>query len=433
MMIQAGHRLAVLDGVTRLHFGLHAAAANQGFVLVPMPMRDTPDAMVAHLRDTDADVVVTATQHAALAEQIHGDRPALMLDENSEPISHLEGKLRAPHTDPDTYAILRTSGTSQAPKLIHVSRRALGAHRKAAMARLQCDAKSTWLASLPLWHIGGITLIDRCLHGGGQVVLQDLPGAAATAAAFRAHPITHVSLVPTMLHRLLQDETPPPHSLRCALIGGDHLDGGLAKRALDAGWPIYASYGLTEACGQVTTATPDEVKAYPGTSGRPLEGVTVTIVAEDNEAAEGEVGEIVVDGPTLNVPGPLHTGDLGRMVDGRLYVRGRVDDRIISGGENVDPAVVEAVLCQHPDVRDAAVVGLPDPEWGQRVVAAVMAEGEPDLEAFARGRLAAHERPKDIRFVTALPRTGNGKLQRAAVRRDLFGAPPAGQSTSNGA
>ncbi len=419
MMIQGGHRLAVLDGNTRLHFGLHSAATNQGFVLVPVPMRDTPEAMLAHLEATDADVVVTSSANGALAQQIHGDRPALMLDEDSEPVSHLEGALRAPHSDPDTYAILRTSGTSQAPKLIEVSRRALAAHRQAAIRRLDCDPASVWLATLPLWHIGGITMVDRCLHGGGQLVLQDIFNAEATREALRAHPITHVSLVPTMLHRLLELDPTPPATLRCVLVGGDRLDPALAERALEAGWPIYASYGLTEACGQVTTATPDELRAHPGTSGRPLRGVKVSIMDGEAVVADGEVGEIVVAGPTLNVPGPLRTGDLGRLDDaGRLFVTGRLDDRIISGGENVDPGAVEQVLSTHPDVHDVAVVGVPDPEWGQRVVAMVVADGEPDLIAYAKARLAAHERPKEVRFVQALPRTASGKLRRAAVRSD---------------
>ncbi len=422
MMIQAGHRLGVLDGNTRVHFGLHSAAANQGFVLVPIPMRDTPAAMAAHLDATDVDVLVTSTSHAEVAQQIHGDRPALMLNEDSEPVSHLEGSLRAPHSDGDLYAVLRTSGTSQAPKLIDVSRRALAAHRKAAMRRLGCDEDSVWLASLPLWHIGGITMVDRCLNGGGQLVLQDVFDVSATAQAFQAHAITHVSLVPTMLHRLIDAGVQPPPSLRCALIGGDRLDPALADRALEAGWPIYASYGLTEACGQVTTATPDELRAHPGTSGRPLRGVTVAILDGDRAAADGTVAEIVVSGPTLNVPGPLRTGDLGRIDDdGRLYVVGRIDDRIITGGENVDPVAVESALLEHPDVLEAAVVGVPDAEWGQRVVAAAVARDRPDLKDFLAERLAAHERPKQIRFVDALPRTSGGKIRRSAVRDEWPG------------
>ncbi len=416
MMVQAGHRLAVLDGNTRLHFGLHSASANQGFVLVPMPMRDTPEAMMAHLDAAEVDVVVTSTEHGPLAEQIHGARPALMLNADSEPVSHLEGALRPPHSDPDTYAILRTSGTSGKPSLVHVSRKALAAHRKAAIMRLDCTPDSVWLATLPLWHIGGITMVDRCLHGGGQLVLQDIFTSSATEQAFQAHGITHVSLVPTMLHRLIEDDVKPPKSLRCALIGGDRLDPALAERALDAGWPIYASYGLSEACGQVATATPSEVRQHPGTSGRPLDSVQVTIMDGDKPVAPGEVGEIVIDGPTLNVPGPWRTGDLGRLEDGLLFVTGRVDDRIITGGENVDPATVEATLLSHPDVTDVAVIGVPDPEWGQRVVAAVVSVGEPDLVAWSKDHLAAHECPKEIQFWPNLPRTPSGKLQRSGVR-----------------
>lgn len=414
MMIQGGHRLGVLTGTTRLHFALHAAAARQGFVLVPVPMRDPPEQMAAHLDDARVDVLVTDPAHAKLAEQIRSGRPALLCDDQGDPQGHLEGPLDPPRDSPEHLAVLRTGGTTGAPRLVTVPRAALAHHRRAAMGRLGCDEESIWLGCLPLWHMGGVAMADRCLHGGGRLVLQDGFDVETTKQALAEHDVTHTSLVPTMLARLLTADVAPPASLRCVLVGGDRLSPELAQRALAAGWPVHASYGLTEACSQVATAAPDELRDHPGTVGRPLDGVTVTI----------DDGEIIVDGPTLATEGPLRTGDLGRLDDdGRLYVLGRSDDVVVTGGEKVAPARVEEALERHPGVAEAAVVGVPDEEWGQRVVALIVAAdgaqpGSDALREHARGLLAAHEVPKSFVFRDALPRTGAGKLRRAALRSE---------------
>lgn len=421
MIIQQGHRIGVLTGNSRLHFAMHAAADTQGFVLVPLPMRDTPEAIAAYLDESAVDVLITDGTHAALAQQVRGGRPTLLCDDDAQPTSHLDGPLGAPSEAADTLAILRTGGTTSQRSLIRIPRSALAAHRRAACQRLQCDGDSVWLASLPMWHMGGLGLVDRCLHGGGRLVLQDGFDADATARALATHPVTHVSLVPTMLGRLIESDAPVPKDLRCALLGGDALPEPLAQAALAAGWPVYASYGMTETCGQIATATPDERRAHPGTSGRPLDGVTVWIVDDEGaEAAPGVSGEIMVDGPTLAVPGPLATGDLGHMDDlGHLFVTGRADDRITTGGEKVDPSRVEAVVAADPEVAECIVAGVPDPEWGQRIVAGVVWHGTGDAEALRqrlKTRLAAHEVPKEIRVLDAVPRTEAGKPRRAAFR-----------------
>jgi O-succinylbenzoic acid--CoA ligase len=166
----------------------------------------------------------------------------------------------------------------------------------------------------------------------------------------------------------------------------------------------------------VATAAPDLVRLKPGTAGPPLPGVEVRI---------GDGEEILVRGPTV-APGEgdeygwLHTGDLGRLdTDGHLWVTGRLSHRIISGGVNVDPEEVEAVLRAHPGVQETAVVGIPDPEWGERVVAALVAPGPgvlEEIEAVARDLLSPGKRPRVFRLMDALPRNANGKVDREAVR-----------------
>lgn len=396
-------RVAVFSGTTPLHVDMHRLEGR--IVVVPMPLREGPDGMRRHLAEARVDRIVTDAANEALARSLGGTLPVTLAgDAAPAGLAELPPDTAAPRVS------LRTGGTTGHGKVIDVPAPAMARHRDAAIARLACGPESVWLASLPLWHMGGVGLVDRCLHGGGRLLLPE--GAGVPPG------VTHVSLVPTMLHRLLAAR--PPASLQCALVGGDALDPGVVKAALAAGWPVHASYGLTEACGQVATAVPRELEAHPGTCGMPLDGVRVRIMTEDGEADPGQEGEIVVSGPTLAVPGPLHTGDLGRLDEaGRLFVTGRADDRITTGGEKVAPERVEAVLRGCSGVMDAGVIGVPDDEWGQRVVAFIVAQGTAAgaVRACAKASLAAHEVPREVHVIDALPRTPAGKLRRAVLRQ----------------
>jgi o-succinylbenzoate---CoA ligase len=217
--------------------------------------------------------------------------------------------------------------------------------------------------------------------------------------------ITLVSLVPTMLARLLDAGLREPPALRWALLGGGPIPPPLLDRARGAGVPVAPTYGMTEACSQIAT------------NGWPLPGVELRIAAD---------GEVLVSGPNVS-PGALaedgwlHTGDLGEVDPaGRLTILGRKADTIVSGGENVSPAEVEAVLLEHPAVADAAVHPREDPEWGEAVVATVVvrdgvAVGAEELRAHCAARLSRFKVPKDVAFAERLPRTASGKL----LRREL--------------
>ena len=205
--------------------------------------------------------------------------------------------------------------------------------------------------------------------------------------------ITIASMVPTQLRRLIESGARPGKRLRVLLLGG----AAAAPDLFDAGWPVVETYGLTQACSQVTV------------DGSPLPGVGIDLAPD---------GEILVTGPTVAGGGTLRTGDLGRMHDGRLKIIGRKSDTIVTGGENVAPAEVEAALLEHPAVADAAVFARPDPEWGEAVTAAVILNGpvEPEeLEAFVGERLARFKVPKAVEVADVLPRTPSGKL----LRREL--------------
>jgi len=240
-----------------------------------------------------------------------------------------------------------------------------------------------------------------------------------------------VSVVAAMLSRVLDVAAHEPTalaSLRCVLVGGGTLPSPVLARAREAGLPVAQTYGLTEAASMVTCEEPGAAREA-GAVGSTIQGAKVRIDAADGDG----VGEILVRGAVVMTEyadqpaatsmalrdGWLRTGDLGRLDDGVLRVAGRRSDVIVTGGENVHPAEVEAVLLAHPDVAEAAAYGVPDDEWGERIEAKVVFRSEPIagtvLTAWCATQLARFKVPKAFHAVPTLPRTATGKLERAAL------------------
>jgi o-succinylbenzoate---CoA ligase len=310
--------------------------------------------------------------------------------------------------------VIHTSGTTAEPKPVALTIGNWTWNALGSALALGLEPYDRWLCTLPLSHVGGLAILIRNAIYGTTIVLHERFDAEAVLTAIERDRVTLVSLVPTTLERLLDAGLKAPNPLRIALIGGGPLPPALAAQAQEAGIPVAQTYGMTEACSQVATSLPGE----PETAGRPLVGQRIEI-AED--------GEILVAGPTVapgaaDADGWLHTGDCGVLdASGRLVVTGRKADTIVSGGENVAPAEVEAALLAHPAVADAGVYGRPDPRWGEAVVATVVlhdgshAEAE-ELRAHVGAQLARFKVPKQIAFAERLPRTASGKL----LRRELM-------------
>ena len=305
----------------------------------------------------------------------------------------------------DPALLVFTSGTTGTPRAVTLSHGNVVANALGSAVALGLDPGERWLCPLPLSHVGGLMVLLRSAVYATTAVLAPPPFDAVRIAGALATDVTLASLVPTMLRRVLAEDPPPPRRLRAVLLGGAPADRALLERARRAGYPVAQTYGLTEACSQVTVSEPGDLDSC----GRALPGVGVWL----------DDGEIVVSGPTVAVPGGiLRTGDLGAFdAAGRLVVRGRRDELIVTGGENVAPAEVEAVLLSHPAVADAAVFGRPDPEWGSAVTAQVVIDGDPApdpvaLREFCARRLAPFQVPKAIERVESLPRTASGKLLR---------------------
>ncbi len=333
-------------------------------------------------------------------------------------------------------ALLGTSGGGGARKFVRHDWRSLWANAEAANERLGFDADGTWIATLAWAHVGGLAVALRTAAAGGTLAFG--PPRFEAADVIRAidhHTASHVSLVPAMLHRLLELDKRAPAALRVALLGGAATPPGLVQRAVAAGWPIALTYGLTEAGSQVATAPPDEVRGHPDAVGSALRDTEIRILSRSTvDDSVDDVGVIEVRGRTLfrgywrgeirDPEGWFATGDLGHLDgDGRLFVTGRLGDRIVTGGANVDPAEIEAVLAGHPDVREAVVLGLPDEVFGEIVAAVVVGEGG-DLAArlavWARARLSGPRAPRRWAALDRLPRTSTGKVDRSLVRALLM-------------
>ena len=325
----------------------------------------------------------------------------------TEPLRESQSTMPRSFAEDPVVAVMHTSGTTAAPKPVELTRSNFQASALGSAVALGLDPAERWLCPMPLTHVGGLSIPIRSALYATTAVLHARFETEAVLGELMdpSRRITLVSLVPTMLARLLDAGLERPPTLRWALLGGGPIPPGLLERAADAGVPVAPTYGMTEACSQIATF------------GWPLPGVDLELAAD---------GEILVRGPivssgALAEDGWLHTGDLGSFDErGRLRITGRKADTIVTGGENVAPAEVESVLLQHSAVRDAGVFGRPDPQWGEALVAVVVVrDGEAveaaELRRFCRERLAPFKVPKAVEFAAELPRTGSGKL----LRRDL--------------
>ncbi|HKP90865.1 MAG TPA: AMP-binding protein [Thermoleophilaceae bacterium] len=311
--------------------------------------------------------------------------------------------------------VLLTSGTTGTAKPVVLTRANHEASAIASAWNLGVAPDDRWLCVLPLHHVGGLAILWRSVIYGTTVVLQERFDPASAVAAVAAGEVTLASLVPTMLRRMRDAGLRDPGRLRALLLGGGPVPRDLLEWAAETGIPALQTYGMTETSSQIATLSAHEAVLHHGSAGRPLLGVELRI---------GDADEILVRGPMVSesavgADGWLHTRDRGRLdEDGFLHVEGRLDDVIVSGGENVVAGEVEDALLAHPAVADAAVAGRPDPEWGQAVTAwVVLATHVPDGELLAhcRGRLAPFKVPKSLVRVDELPRNAAGKV----VRREL--------------
>lgn len=318
------------------------------------------------------------------------------------PLNPAVARPQLPEKLPDgARAVLFTSGTTGEPRAVCLTRQNFEASARATAASFPFESQDRWLCCLPVHHVAGFSIFTRCAIYGATVYVERWD-AERVKAVLEAGEVTVASFVPTMLIRLREAGLEHAPGLKGILLGGGPAPDELLAWASAVGLPVMPTYGLTETCSQVATAEVGQRLA------RPLPGAEIEISDE---------GEILVRGPMVATEGWLHTGDRGSMTEeGLLTVEGRMDDLIVTGGENVAAAEVEAALLEHPAVTDAAVIGVDDPEWGRAVTAFVVATApEDEIAAHARSNLPGFKAPKRIFVLDELPRTASGKVQRAQL------------------
>lgn len=356
-----------------------------------------------------------------------------------------------PRVDPRRpRTIVFTSGSTGRPKGAILTGRNHTSHARASVQAISLTSADRWLLCMPLYHVGGLNILHRCLRAGAAIVLHREFDPQEVNHAIDAQGVTIVSLVETMLRRVVASRggRPFPPSLRAIIAGG----GPIGTDLVEAFPAVLPSYGLTESCSMVTLVRPDAARADRPTAGRPLPGIEIRIVDPEGHAVPtGTDGSIEIRGPVVMKgylddrgatrdafrDGWLRTGDIG-LIDpaGNLCVAARREDLILSGGENIYPAEIEAALRAHPAVVDVAVIGVDDPEWGQRPLAVVVVAsaeaaaaaqdardnpagpGTPtaeDLERHLGGLIARFKLPRIV-FAMELPRLPGGKPDRAALR-----------------
>ncbi len=344
--------------------------------------------------------------------------------------------------------LVRTSGSSGAPKVVMLTTGQLLASASRVNAALDLRRGDEWLCVLPLHHVGGLAIGWRCALAGATMRLiaaehdtpaairpcQGLPAptgsgfdAARVAATLKDYPVTHLSLVPAMLARLLEVMPAPPPSLRVVLLGGQALHPWLARRAVAAGWPLYVSYGLSETGSMIAAGRWRDDDAPGSRIGPPLPDVALDCAGPD------EAPRVLrLRGPMLMLgyadatrqpgrglaDGWLATADLCRLdANGALRAFGRADELVVIGGEQVSPGAVEARLATAPGVRELVVVAVPHTDWGATL--AVCWSGpatSAGLDAWCRAELSGHERPRLFRRLDALPLLPSGKPDRWRLR-----------------
>ncbi len=453
--VKADERIALLAANGLSYVTCVHALTRLGAILVPLNTRLTCDELCWQLRDVRAMLLLHDDTWATRAHEVKQELPEIhcaALEEQAyedelivaqQPEAPIE--LRTLIDLDATQAIMYTSGTTGHPKGALITYGMQWWNAIGSALNLGHSGDDCWLACMPFFHIGGLSILMRSVIYGISVIIHQKFDAHEVNRAIREERVTIISVVAIMLQRMLNvldaetgnnaHGTHYPATLRCVLLGGGPAPQPLLEDCAARAIPVVQTYGLTEACSQAVTLAPEDALRKLGSAGRPLAPVQLRIIHDGQEVPAGESGEIFLKGPTITPgyadrpeatakalrDGWLATGDLGYLdSDGYLYVLDRRSDLIISGGENVYPAEIEAILLSHPAVAEAGVCGQSDAQWGQVPIAFVCLHAQHTVTSaalmeYATQRLARYKQPRNIYIVTQLPRNSSGKL----LRREL--------------
>lgn len=458
--VSKGCRVVLLDKNRPECFEVMFAASKCGAIYVPLNWRLAAPEIHEILRDAEPTILFVGDQFAGKVENLVGAIPGLKAivaldDGSSTPYARYADWIdreepidpNVPTTAEDIVVLMYTSGTTGKPKGAMLTSRSLIGHMARTAKVWRYDADSVQLVPMPLFHIGGTSMALQSIVLGARTILLAEANPTRILELISEFRVTNMLLVPAIVQYLIdapQCATTDWSSVRSLIYGAAPISDSLLRKAMQSlKCDFIQIYGMTEHCGCVASLPPEdhdpETKAaLLASCGKPLPWVEVAVIdpATLQRLEHGQVGEIWVrsqqlmsgywrqpeaTAATLTAEGWLRTGDAGYLdEDGYLYIRDRIKDMIISGGENIYPAEIENVLMRHPAVADAAVIGVPHAKWGETPKAVVvMSAGrnvdEQEIVAFCRTQLAGFKCPTSVEFVEALPRNPSGKI----LKRDL--------------
>jgi o-succinylbenzoate---CoA ligase len=455
MGVQQGHRVALLAANGLPYVAFVHAMTRLGAILVPLNLRLTLEELCWQVRDVHASFLVCDENYASLATEIGlavSQLPLATLANESKSsetiLSELPEKdvpLRTLIDLGELQAILYTSGTTGQPKGALITYGMQWWNAVGSALNLGHNLDDRWLVCLPLYHIGGLSILMRSVIYGISMMVHKKFDPTTVNHSILTDKITIISVVAVMLQSMLTDLDSHwggaryPSTLRCVLLGGGPAPYPLLEACVLRDIPVVQTYGLTESSSQAVTLSPADALRKLGSAGRPLPPVQLRIMHDNRQASAGEPGQIFLKGPTIT-PGYVErpeataqafqdgwfaTGDFGYLdKDGYLFVLDRRADLIISGGENVYPAEIESALHSHSAVKQAGVCGQPDPQWGQVPIAFVVLNAgstvsTQELLDYMAQKLARYKQPRAIYLVEQLPYTSSGKLLRRELLRLL--------------
>ena len=318
------------------------------------------------------------------------------------------------------FCIINTSATTGKFKSVPVRWSQIESHVKASAKVLGVEEDDNWLVVLPMFHVSGLSIILRTLYNGTRATIREKFSEQVVLEALKTDEVTMVSLVPTVLQRIVERIQAP--TLRAILLGGEFIPMPLLQECAQRNLPVYKTYGMSETFAQSTTFSIQEYPNKLASVGYPLQGVTIEIRNPDEEG----VGEVWLSSPMLMkgylnkepIKGAFNTDDIGYVdKNGFLYLLNRRKDIIISGGENIYPKEIEDVLYEMNGINECAVIPITDSKWGQvPVLCVVTNRSEEDISQYLLSRLAKYKVPKRMIYFDALPKNSMGKI----LRQDLI-------------
>jgi acyl-CoA synthetase (AMP-forming)/AMP-acid ligase II len=471
--VEKGDRIGMLEVNCNQYLEAYFAAAKLGAIFVPLNFRAKADELGYMLSNAEAKVLLVGSRYLEMVDDMLPQLPTIKecisLDSTSRGKSYYEDLLDSSSDelmyeigDEDITILMYTAGTTGRPKGVPLTHNGFISYVLDNVEPASPEIEERNLLTVPLYHVAGIQAMLAAVYGGRTLVMMRQFEVSEWLETVQRERATRAMLVPTMLKRIIDDPGFSNHdltSLKVITYGAAPMPFEVIKKAIEVmPWVRFINaFGQTETASTIAALGPEDhviegteeerekkLKRLTSSIGRPLPDVEVKTVDEDGNAVPpGEVGEIVVRGPrvmtgywgdeektsqVITPEGWLRTGDMGWMDDeGYIYLAGRGDDMIIRGGENISPEEIEDVLYSHTKVEEAAVIGIPDPEWGQQPHAIVVLKKDQqatpeEIIEFCRPRLAGFKRPRSVIFVDSLPRNQMGKVVKKELR-ERYGKP----------